>query len=86
MSEVEQTTEAAAAPVGLGITDLLLMLQTVQVCAKRGAFRADEMVNIGGLHDRLLAFLEASGAITRETANAETANAETPEETASLEA
>ena len=84
MSEVEQpveTVETPAAPVGLSITDLLLMLQTVQVCAKRGAFRADEMVNIGGLHDRLLAFLEASGAITRETANAET-----PEETASPEA
>jgi len=41
------------------------MLQTIQVVARRGAFRADEMTNVGGLHDRLMTFLEASGAITR---------------------
>lgn len=72
--QVEQPTPALEVPTppagtpsqaGLGINDLLLMLQTIQVVAKRGAFRADEMTNIGGLHDRLLNFLETSGAITR---------------------
>ena len=59
----DQAQEVSTA--GLGVNDLLLMLQTIQVVAKRGAFRADEMSNIGGLHDRLLNFLETSGAITR---------------------
>lgn len=77
MSEDNETVEAptavnpqpdtAPAPstAGLGVQDLLLMLQTIQVVARRGAFRADEMTNVGGLHDRLMTFLEASGAITR---------------------
>ena len=56
---------------GLGVSDLLLMLQTIQVIARRGGFRADEMANVGGLHDRLLNFLETSGAITREAPKTE---------------
>lgn len=47
----------------LGVQDLLLMFQIIQVVSQRGAIRADEMANVGGLHDRLRAFLEASGAI-----------------------
>mgnify|MGYP006078322531 CR=1 FL=1 len=63
-----EPTPSASTPsaAGLGVNDLLLMLQTVQVIARRGGFRADEMANVGGLHDRLLAFLETSGAITRQ--------------------
>lgn len=91
MSEDNETVEAPAAvnpqpdtapapsTAGLGVQDLLLMLQTIQVVARRGAFRADEMTNVGGLHDRLMTFLEVSGAITRSDtppANAENTPAE----------
>jgi hypothetical protein len=45
---------------------LVLALQFIQAASQRGAVRADEMSAIGGLHDRLFAFLEAQGAITRQ--------------------
>jgi len=48
----------------LQLQDLLLVVQTLQTVTQRGAFRAEEMSNIGGLYDRLVAFLVASGAIT----------------------
>jgi len=53
----------------LGVQDLLLMFQIIQVVSQRGAIRADEMANVGGLHDRLRAFLEASGVIKASTEN-----------------
>jgi hypothetical protein len=64
----EQTTtptpaESAPAAPGLTVQDLLLTLQVVQVAASRGAFKADELSNVGGLYDRLFKFLEATGAI-----------------------
>jgi hypothetical protein len=62
---VDQTqTEAPQAP-SLQLSDLVLALQTIQAMAQRGAVRADEMSTVGPLHDRLFAFLEAQGAITR---------------------
>lgn len=52
-----------ATPANLSIQDLLLVAQTLQVVSQRGAFRAEEMSNIGGLYDRLVAFLTSSGAL-----------------------
>ena len=57
--------EQPAAP-SLQLTDLVLALQFIQAASQRGAVRADELSTIGGLHDRLFAFLEAQGAITRQ--------------------
>lgn len=73
MSEdTTQTTEATAeqptAP-SLQLSDLVLALQTIQTASQRGAIRADEMSTIGGLHDRLFAFLEAQGVISRKPAD-----------------
>jgi hypothetical protein len=50
----------------LQLSDLVLALQFIQAASQRGAIRADELSAIGGLHDRLFAFLEAQGAITRQ--------------------
>ena len=47
----------------LTLADLTLALQTIQVVAQRGAIRADEMEAVGGLHNRLLTFLTAQGAL-----------------------
>lgn len=60
--ETEQTTEKP----NLQLSDLVLALQTIQAVSQRGAIRADEMTVVGGLHDRLFAFLEAQGAITKQ--------------------
>ena len=75
---ITQTQEAPVAPTGpsLQLSDLVLALQTIQASAQRGAIRADEMTAVGGLHDRLFAFLEAQGVITRSApAEGETPNA-----------
>ena len=59
-----EATEQPAAP-SLSLQDLVLALQTIQACAQRGAVRADEMTIVGGLYDRMFAFLEAQGVIKK---------------------
>jgi len=49
--------------IQLQINDILLAAQTIQVASTRGAFRVEEFTQVGGLYDRLIAFLQASGAI-----------------------
>lgn len=65
-----QNTEAPAveqpAAPSLQLSDLVLALQFIQTASQRGAIRADELSALGGLHDRLFAFLEAQGVITRQ--------------------
>jgi len=65
--------EAPAQPAGpsLSLQDLVLALQTIQAAAQRGAVRADEMTTVGGLYDRMFAFLEAQGVIKKGDAAAE---------------
>jgi hypothetical protein len=57
---LEQDTQNPNAS-SLGISDLVLMLEVIQVVSRRGGFRADEMTRVGGLHDRLYEFLTKSG-------------------------
>ena len=75
--DTTQTTEQPPAPQGpsLQLNDLVMALQVIQASAQRGAIRADEMSTVGPLHDRLFAFLEAQGAITRPQAPAGEQNA-----------
>jgi hypothetical protein len=57
-----------------GIQDLVFTLQVFEACATRGAFRAEELSNVGAVYDRLKAFLTANGAIGQPAATeAETA-------------
>jgi hypothetical protein len=69
----DATTDAtpALSPEGnpavqLQLSDLLLAAQVVQVASQRGAFKPEEFTQIGGLYDRLVAFLQASGAIKQQ--------------------
>ena len=55
----QEQTEAAQ----LQLSDLLLCMQAIQLASTRGAFRAEEFTQIGGVFDRVTAFLKASGAI-----------------------
>ena len=37
------------------------MVRTLQVCSERGAFKAEEMTTVGGLYQRIVGFLKATG-------------------------
>lgn len=64
----EETPQAQAAPVGEGLTiqDLNTALQIISVVQARGAIRAEEMVVVGALYNKLHSFLEASGALAQD--------------------
>jgi hypothetical protein len=55
--------EQTAAP-SLTLQDLILVAQIIQLTSQRGAFRAEEMANVGGLYNKLIAFLQSTGALT----------------------
>jgi hypothetical protein len=66
----DQTTDTTveapatdATPVQLQLQDLLLAAQVVQLASSRGAIKAEEMEAVGGLYNRLVTFLQASGAL-----------------------
>lgn len=58
----ESASEQQAAP-SLTLQDLILVAQIIQLTSQRGAFRAEEMANVGGLYNKLIAFLQSTGAI-----------------------
>jgi hypothetical protein len=60
-ASTEQATEKTAPQ--LNLADLVNVLQVIKSCAARGAFKADEMSQVGGLYDRLTAFLVSTGAL-----------------------
>jgi hypothetical protein len=63
----DQTTEQATAQQPqLQLADLLACIQIIQVASQRGAFKAEEFTQIGGVHDRIMGFLKASGALKTE--------------------
>jgi len=77
--EITETTQTEQ-PTNLSLQDLLMVVQTLQVVIQRGAIRAEEMSNIGGLYDRIVKFLVDSGAInTSDEAAEEATEEETPE-------
>ena len=53
------TPEAEApAPVQLGVQDLQNAAQIIDIAMSRGAFRANELSNVGGIADKLTKFLQ----------------------------
>ena len=51
--------------------DLILVAQIIPVSSQRGAFKADELANVGALYNKLIAFLQSTGALTPAPANTE---------------
>ena len=66
----EETAQQAPSP-NLTIGDLVLTAQIIQVAASKGVFKAEELRPVGDFYDRLVTFLEASGAITKTPAAAQ---------------
>ena len=64
MTTDQTPATAPATEETFGIADLVFTLQVYEACAQRGAFKAEEMTNVGKIYDRLKAFLIANGAIT----------------------
>ena len=71
MSEEENMTaetaesaeaQAPAAPT-LGVNDLKLMANIIEVVSNRGAIKANEMAAVGSLYNNLMNFLIANGAV-----------------------
>jgi len=65
MSEQENMpaeTQAPAAPQ-LGVNDLKLMANIIEVVSNRGAVKANEMAAVGNLYNNLMNFLIANGAV-----------------------
>lgn len=79
-SQNETQLENNEAPQKPSITlqDLVMVAQLIQICSNRGAFRAEELQEVGGLYNRLISFLEANNAIARPS-NTEGQPAETKE-------
>jgi len=67
------TDPAQAATPGLTLQDLVLVAQIIQLTTQRGAYKAEELEQVGGLYNKLVAFLQSTGAIspapTEETKN-----------------
>ena len=57
---------------GLSLQDLVLVAQIIQLTTQRGAFKAEELASVGGLYNKLVAFLESTGAVKRAPEDATT--------------
>jgi hypothetical protein len=65
--------EQQAAP-SLTLQDLVLVAQIIQLTSTRGTFRAEEMEQVGGLYNKLIAFLQSTGALAPAAASTEETN------------
>lgn len=57
----EEAPQEQPAASGLGIEDLNLMAQVLEIAGQRGAIKAEEMQVVGNLYNKLFAFLVANG-------------------------
>ncbi|MDF1814225.1 MAG: hypothetical protein P1V20_18620 [Verrucomicrobiales bacterium] len=55
-----QESAAAGPPPQLALNDLSSAIQIIDVAASRGAFRGEELSQVGGVRDRLSLFLNAN--------------------------
>ena len=59
---VQAEADQQAAP-SLTLQDLVLVAQIIQLTSTRGTFRAEELESVGGLYNKLIAFLQSTGAL-----------------------
>jgi hypothetical protein len=60
--------------VSLTLQDLVLVAQIIQLTSQRGAFKAEELADVGGLYNKLITFLQSTGALTPAASTEETKN------------
>jgi hypothetical protein len=73
-----ESTAPATAPLsdqpGLSVGDLKKIVQIIQICSQRGAFKAEEMKTVGETYTNLVNFLVATGAIPKGDEPAQTSD------------
>ena len=62
-SPTEAAPVAEDAPAQLGVNDLKLMANIIEVVSNRGAIKANEMAAVGSVYNILMKFLIANGAV-----------------------
>ena len=72
-TETEATADQAAS---LSVQDLAVMVNVIDACSKRGAFKPSEMETVGALYSKIVNFLVASGAIKVDEPEIEEATAD----------
>lgn len=72
-TQAVETADTVEAPQ-LGIADLKLMANIIDVVSNRGAIKANEMQAVGTLYNNLMTFLVANGAIELPQPEAEEEN------------
>lgn len=60
MSTISIEPPAPQQPIALNIQDLQNLLLVVDVAAQRGAFKANELSQIGGVFDRISKFVQSA--------------------------
>jgi hypothetical protein len=65
MSDQVETPQTETPAPSLSIQDLVAVCKIMQIAAQRGAIQVSEMSQIGPVYDRIVAFLEANGAVQR---------------------
>lgn len=65
-AEQVQATEQPSQEQAVGITlqDLVFVAQIIQLTSQRGAYKAEELEGVGSLYNKLIAFLQSTGAIS----------------------
>ena len=53
----DQVENQAAEPVQLSLQDIATMVQIIDICTKRGGFEGPELEAVGGLRNRIVAFV-----------------------------
>jgi hypothetical protein len=53
----EETVDGAGVPESIGLNELAVLAQIVDLATQRGAFRANELTQVGEVYDKLNAFL-----------------------------
>ncbi len=54
-----QPDVGATAPSGLSVGDLQNIAMIIDLCTRRGAFKAEELSTVGGVYNKLKAFLDS---------------------------
>ena len=68
------------APESIGLQDLQLLAQIVDLASQRGAFRGNELTQVGTVYDKLSVFLQYVADKQSEAVEGEEAESEAPAE------
>ena len=62
--EAPAAEQAQQSAPSLTLQDLILVAQIIQIATQRGTFKAEELADVGNLYNKLVVFLQSTGALT----------------------